>query len=214
MRGVTARIHPSAIVEEGVSIGDGSFVWDNVHIRRNTRIGQSTIVGEKTHISYEVNIGNFVKINAFVYICTAVTIEDGVMLSAGCTFTNDLYPRAANDELTELRSSDPDEKTLSTVVREGATIGARAVIGPGITIGRFSMVGMGSVVTRSVPDFALVFGNPARLVGYVCRCGEPVMRFGSSSVPASQISSCRSCQRVFRLDQGVLTEVMGVAVAC
>ena len=90
-----------------------------------------------------------------------MTIEDGVMISAGVIFTNDRFPRAATNDLKQLRSSAPDEHTLPTLVREGATIGAGAIIGCDLTIGRFAMVGMGSVVTRSVPDFHLVIGNPA-----------------------------------------------------
>src|SRR5690348_11047653 len=133
---MTAFIHPSALIEDGVQIGDHSSVWDGVHIRRDTIIGHHAIVGEKTHISYNVRVGNLVKINAFVYICTAVTIEDGVMISAGCIFTNDRYPRATDPELRSLRSSAPDENTLPTLVRVGATIGAGSIIGCNLTIGR------------------------------------------------------------------------------
>ena len=171
------RIHSTAIVEEDVKIGAGTAIWDNVHIRRGTVLGEQCIVGEKTYIAPGVHIGNRVKINAFVYICTAVTIEDGVMISAGVIFTNDRYPRATTPDLRELRTSEPDEHTLPTLVREGATIGAGSTIGCDLVIGRFAMVGMGSVVTKSVPDFALVIGAPARRVGYVCRCGEPLLRF-------------------------------------
>jgi acetyltransferase-like isoleucine patch superfamily enzyme len=171
------RIHPTAIIEEGVEIGTGTSVWDNVHIRFGTRIGEECIIGEKTYVAYEVVIGNRVKINAFVYICNAVTIEDGVMISAGTVFTNDRFPRATTADLSQLRSSAPDEATLPTWVRAGATIGAQCTIGNDLEIGRFAMVGMGSVVTRTVPDFHLVVGNPARSVGCVCRCGEPLMRF-------------------------------------
>src|SRR5213078_847421 len=150
-RGVpmSARIHPTAIIEEGVQIGAGTSIWDHVHIRRSTRIGEQCIVGEKTYIAYDVRIGNRVKINAFVYVCAAVTIEDGVMISAGTIFTNDRFPRATTPDLKQLRPSEPDEHTLPTLVREGATIGAGSVIGNDLTIGRFAMVGMGSLVTRS-----------------------------------------------------------------
>jgi UDP-2-acetamido-3-amino-2,3-dideoxy-glucuronate N-acetyltransferase len=158
---VSARIHPTAIVEDGVEIGAGTSIWDNVHIRYATRIGEQCIVGEKTYIAYGVRIGHRVKINAFVYVCTAVTIEDGVMISAGTVFTNDRFPRATTPDLQQLRASEPDEHTRPTLVREGATIGARSVIGSDLVIGRFAMIGMGSVVTRSVPDFHLALGHPA-----------------------------------------------------
>ena len=124
-----ARIHPTALVEDNVTLGDGTSVWDNVHIRHDTVIGEECIIGEKTYVAYDVKIGNRVKINAMVYICNAVTIEDGVMVSAGTIFTNDRFPRATTPDLKQLRSSDPDEHTLPTLVREGATIGAGAMIG-------------------------------------------------------------------------------------
>jgi acetyltransferase-like isoleucine patch superfamily enzyme len=198
---MSAFVHPTAIVEKNVRIGDDTSIWDNVHIRRNSVIGNKCIVGEKSHISYDVKIGDLVKINAFVYICTAVTIEDGVMISAGCIFTNDRYPRATNPDLKSLRDSAPDEHTLPTLVKGGATIGAGAIIGCNLTIGRFSMVGMGSVVTRSVPDFHLVMGNPARLHAYVCRCGEPIGKPGDSGDLA-----CRLCARTYRLEQQEVIE--------
>src|SRR5262249_58195303 len=169
-------IHPTAIIEDGVEIGPGTSVWDNVPIRHSNRIGEQCIVGEKSYIAYNVSIGHRVKIKAFVYICTAVTIEDGVMISAGTIFTNDRFPRATTTDLRQLRSSDPDEHTLPTLVRAGATIGAGCTIGNDLVIGRFAMIGMGSLVTRSVPDFHLALGSPAKSVGCVCRCGQVLRR--------------------------------------
>jgi acetyltransferase-like isoleucine patch superfamily enzyme len=203
---VSAFVHPTAIVEKNVRIGDDTSIWDSVHIRRNTVIGNKCIIGEKTHISYDVVIGNLVKVNAFVYICTAVTIEDGVMLSAGCIFTNDRYPRATHPDLQTSRDSGPDEHTYPTLVKAGATIGAGAVIGCNLTIGRFAMVGMGSVVTRSVPDFHLVIGNPARLHAYVCRCGEPVGHPQDQDAQTQRLMSCRTCGRSYRLDSQNVVE--------
>ena len=173
------RIHPTAIIEEDVTIGEGSSIWDNVHIRHGASLGEDCIVGEKSYIAYDVKIGNRVKINAMVYICAAVTIEDGVMISASTTFTNDRFPRATFPDLKTLRPSEPDEHTLPTLVREGATIGAGCIIGNDLEIGRWAMIGMGSVVTRSVPDFHLVIGSPARSVGVVCRCGSLFHRFSA-----------------------------------
>jgi UDP-2-acetamido-3-amino-2,3-dideoxy-glucuronate N-acetyltransferase len=200
-------IHPSANVESGVTIGEHSAIWDNVHVRHDTIIGSRCIIGEKAHVSYNVKIGDLVKINAFVYICTGVTIEDGVMVSAGCIFTNDRYPRAADAELVNPLSSDPGEKTLSTTVRAGATLGAGCIIGCGLTIGRFAMVGMGSVVTRPVPDFHLVVGNPARSVGYVCRCGEPLARGREHLTAEAYICDCDVCSRNYRVEGGVVSEM-------
>ena len=198
------RIHPTAILEPGVVIGPGSAVWDNVHIRHDTTLGDECIVGEKTHIAYGVRIGHRVKINSFVYICNAVTIEDGVMISAGTIFTNDRFPRATTPDLKHLRPSEPDEHTLPTLVQEGATIGAGCIIGNDLRIGRFAMIGMGSVVTKSVPDFHLAIGNPARSVGVVCRCGQLVCRF----TDAVENSDCPACKRAYRISGTDVTEVL------
>lgn len=167
------RIHPTALVEPGVELGEGTSVWDNVHIRGPATIGHDCIIGEKTYVAYGVTIGDFVKINAMVYVCTGVTIAERVMIAAGVIFTNDRYPRAFDPVAGGLADSGPNEDTLETTVHEGATIGAGAVIGPGLTIGAYAMIGMGAVVTSDVPPHGLVFGNPARLRGYVCVCGEP-----------------------------------------
>jgi len=192
----SVRIHPTAIIESGVTIGEHSSIWDNVHIRRNTALGHHTSVGEKTHIAYDVRIGSYVKINAFVYICTGVTIHDMCMISAGVVFTNDRFPRAMNRELDGLETSDPTEETLLTVVEQGATIGAHATIGPGVTLGRFSMVGMGAVVTQDVPAQALVIGNPARVAGHVCLCGPRLIRSSAAPQPGAEVR-CERCSRVY-----------------
>jgi UDP-2-acetamido-3-amino-2,3-dideoxy-glucuronate N-acetyltransferase len=190
----TSPIHPTAIVEAGATIGIGTSLWDNVHVRHGAIIGDECIVGEKSYIAYDVRIGHRCKINAMVYICAGVTLEDGVMVSAGTIFTNDRYPRATTPDLLTLRSSDPDESTLSTVVRAGATIGANCTIGPGVEIGRFAMIGMGSTLTKSVPDFHLAIGTPAHSVGCVCRCGRPLLWFSQHVEPLSAVS-CADCGR-------------------
>jgi acetyltransferase-like isoleucine patch superfamily enzyme len=197
---VSIRIHPTAIIEEGVTLGEGTSVWDNVHIRRGASLGAQCIVGGKSLIAYDVRIGNRVKINSSAYICHGVTLEDGVMISAGVIFTNDRFPRAATNDLSELRSSDPDEHTLATLVREGATIGAGAIIGCDLTIGRFAMVGMGSVVTRSVPDFHLVVGNPARSIGCVCRCGQPLLKWDDDETGEPRSVACPACGLRYDVD--------------
>jgi acetyltransferase-like isoleucine patch superfamily enzyme len=204
---VDVRIHPTAILEEGVEIGPGTSIWDNVHIRHSTRIGAECIVGEKTYIAYDVRIGSRVKINAFVYICTGVTIQDGVMVSAGTVFTNDRFPRAATADLKRLRPSEPDEQTRPTLVREGATVGAGSVIGCDLVIGRFAMVGMGALVTRSVPDFHLAIGHPARSVGCVCRCGQVFLRFSREGAVAFERIACEACGLAYAVHDGAVTEL-------
>ncbi len=202
---MSAWIHPTAIIDDGVEIGPGTSVWSHVHIRGPARVGADCIVGEKTYIAYDVAIADRVKINAFVYICAGVRIEDGVMVSAGTVFTNDRYPRAALPDLSKLRPSEPDQHTRPTFVREGATIGARCVIGCDLTVGRWSMVGMGSVVTRSVPDFHLVMGHPARSVAYVCRCGEPFLRFGREAPSECDVREC-ACGLSYAVQGGRVIE--------
>jgi UDP-2-acetamido-3-amino-2,3-dideoxy-glucuronate N-acetyltransferase len=202
-----ARVHPTAIVEPNVQLGARTAVWDNVHIRHAATIGEDCIVGEKTYIAYGVRIGKRVKINAFVYICAEVEIEDGVMISAGVVFTNDRHPRATTSDLLHLRTSEPDEHTLPTIVREGAAIGANSTIGCNLEIGRFAMVGMGAIVTKSVPDFALVLGNPARCVGYVCRCGFPLLRSDDGKFPDLAEMKCNACGLAYRLESSIITEL-------
>ena len=190
---MSVRLHPTAIIEDNVRIGDGTSVWDNVHIRHSTTIGAECIIGEKTYLAYGVSIGNRVKINAMVYVCNAVTIEDGVMISAGTIFTNDRFPRATTADLQQLRSSDPDEHTLPTLVQAGATIGAGCTIGNDLVIGRFAMIGMGSLVTKSVPDFHLAIGHPAKSVGCVCRCGQLLLRFSAPGSDKVIMVNCSVC---------------------
>lgn len=201
------RVHPTAILEDGVALGRGSSIWDNVHIRHSTTLGEECIVGGKTYIAYGVRIGNRVKINAAVYIAHGVTIEDGVMISAGTVFTNDRFPRAATPDLTQLLPSDPDEHTRLTLVREGATIGAHCTIGCDLQVGRFAMVGMGSVVTRSVSDFHLVVGNPARPIGCVCRCGQLLVHFPADAPWSFSRLDCAACRRTYAVEDGQVREL-------
>jgi UDP-2-acetamido-3-amino-2,3-dideoxy-glucuronate N-acetyltransferase len=204
---VTPRVHPTAEIEPGVEIGPGTSIWSHVHARGPARIGSECIVGEKTYIAYGVDIGDRVKINAFVYVCNGVVVEDGVMIGAGVTFTNDRYPRATTPDLQTLRDSAPGPETEPTFVREGATVGAGAVIGPGVEIGRFAMVGMGSAVTRDVPAFHLVIGSPAVGTACVCRCGNPMLRFRAGTVPDAGDVQCGACDRRYKVVAGEVVEL-------
>ena len=186
----TVRVHPTALVEDGVALGAGTSVWDNAHLRRGARVGRDCIVGEKAYLAYDVVVGDMCKLNACVYLCAGVTLEDGVMVAAHTVFTNDRNPRATDPDLRGLQTSAPTAATLATFVRMGATIGANCTIGPGLELGAFCMVGMGSVVTADVPPHGLVIGNPARLVGAVCRCGEVVARAVGGTVPHGE-HACR-----------------------
>ncbi|MCZ7534834.1 MAG: N-acetyltransferase [Acidimicrobiia bacterium] len=203
------RVHPTADVETDVEIGEGTAVWARVHIRSGARVGSECIIGEKTYLGRGVVVGDRVKLNAMVYLPTGVVVGDGVMIGAGSVFTNDRYPRATDPALGRLRDSDPGDATLRTVVEEGASVGAGCTVGCGITIGRWALVGMGSVVTRSVPAFHLAIGAPARSVGVVCRCGEPVLRLSTDAVEWSRDLdvSCRSCGARYRVLRGDVSEL-------
>jgi UDP-2-acetamido-3-amino-2,3-dideoxy-glucuronate N-acetyltransferase len=194
------KIHPSAIIEDDVRIGENTAIWSEVHIRPNAEIGHDCIIGEKTYIAYDVKIGDLCKINAFVYVCNGVTLEDGVMVGAHTTFTNDRFPRAADWEISKLLPSTPTEHTLQTLVKRGATLGAGVCVGPGVTIGEFATVGMASVVIHDVGPHLLVAGNPARRIGYVCRCGWRVATFvhGPEQDLREQGVPCGQCGSVLR----------------
>lgn len=204
------RVHPTALVEDGVVLGEGTAVWDSAHLRAPCRIGRDCIIGEKAYVAYGVAIGDRVKINAFAYLCTGVTVEDGVMISAGTVFTNDRYPRATTPDLAALRSSDPDDDTTATLVEAGATIGARAVIGPGVDIGRFAMVAAGAVVTHDVAAFHLVAGLPAVTIGIVCRCGPPLLRIRpGDDLGDHEELTCATCGRRYAVTGGRVKELDG-----
>jgi len=200
----TSKIHPTAIVGDNVQIGEETIIWDHAHIRSGTKIGHHSIIGEKSYLSNGVIVGNYVKINAMVYIPYGVTIEDQCMVSSGVVFSNDAYPRSMNVELTDLQPSGPTAETMMTRVRQGATIGANASIGPGITISQYALIGMGSVVTRNVPRQGLMVGNPARLVGYVCVCGIKIVDFDS---PPEDQMICTRCSRGYTWDEDQLVSI-------
>jgi acetyltransferase-like isoleucine patch superfamily enzyme len=206
---MTVRVHPTAIVEDGAELGVGTAVWDNAHLRAGAVVGRDCIVGGKSYLAEDVRLGDRVKVNANVYICAGVTVETGVMLSAYTVFTNDRYPRATTPDLAELRGSGVDEHTELTTVREGATVGARSVIGPGLTIGRFAMVGMGSTVTKDVHDFHLVVGAPARSVGAVCRCGLVVARWAGEPPTERVETKCDGCGLGYEVVDGEVRECDG-----
>jgi acetyltransferase-like isoleucine patch superfamily enzyme len=125
-------------------------------------------------VDFDVSIGDNVKIQNGVFVYHGATVEEGVFLGPGVVLTNDKLPRAINPDGS--LKADADWEVSPVVIRRGASIGARAVVLPGVTVGEFAMVGAGAVVTRDVPAYALVFGNPARHHGYVCRCGRPLSR--------------------------------------
>lgn len=163
-----AFIHPTAIVDPAAIVGEGTKVWINVQIREGARIGNGSILSKDVYIDQGVRIGGRCKIQNSVSVYKGVTIEDEVFVGPNACFTNDKVPRAF----------DPAWQVTPTLVRRGASIGANATIVCGVTIGEFAMVAAGAVVTKDVPAFALVMGNPARVVGRVNEKGERVHENG------------------------------------
>lgn len=157
-------IHPLAVVDDGAEIGEGTKIWHFAHVRGSAKIGKSCNIGKDVYIDADVVIGNNVKIQNGVSVYHGVTIEDDVFCGPHMTFTNDMYPRSFGSNW----------EVFKTLVKRGASIGAHATIVCDITLGEYCMVGSGAVVTRDVPAYGLVVGNPARLVGYVCKCGQPL----------------------------------------
>lgn len=162
-------IHPTADVSPLASIGDGTKVWSLCQIRDGARLGANCIIGRNCFVDVHVAIGDNVKVQNNCSIYEGVTIEDGVFIGPHVTFTNDLYPRAINPD-GSLKSAD-DWVLGRTRVCYGAALGARTVVVTGTTIGRWAMVGSGTVVTRDVPDHALVVGSPGRVIGWVSANG-------------------------------------------
>jgi len=186
-----AIIHSTATVDPKAAIGDNTRVWHWTQIREDVIIGSESIIGKGCYFDAGVKVGSRVKIQSNVSVFRGVTIEDGVFVGPHACFTNDKTPRAINPDGT-LKGLE-DWTVTPTLVRYGASIGANATIVCGITIGRFAMVAAGSVVTRSIPDYGLVMGNPARLVGYVCPCG---VRLPGGSVQQPEARTCPACGRV------------------
>lgn len=165
-------IHPSATVEDGASIGENTRIWQLVQVRPHARIGNNCNLGRGVYVDSHVMIGNNVKIQNYVSVFEGVTLEDGVFVGPHAVFTNDKLPRAINPDGT-LKSA-TDWGVTPTLVQYGAAIGANAVLVCGVTVGRWAMIGSGTVVTKDVPAYGLVVGNPARLIGYVNEAGERV----------------------------------------
>jgi UDP-2-acetamido-3-amino-2,3-dideoxy-glucuronate N-acetyltransferase len=164
-----ARIYPTADVDERAEIGPGSTVWHLAQIREDARLGAGCIVGRGAYVGPGVSIGDSVKLQNYALVYEPARLEDEVFIGPAAVLTNDVYPRST-DPAGKLKRP-ADWHALGVVVRQGASVGARAVILAGVVIGRWALVAAGAVVTRDVPDFALVAGMPARRIGWVGRAG-------------------------------------------
>lgn len=185
-------VHESSYVDDGCSIGDGTKIWHFSHVMTGARIGQRCNIGQNVVISPGVVIGDNVKIQNNVSVYTGVILEDDVFCGPSMVFTNVVNPRSQVSRKDEYQT---------TLVKRGASIGANATVVCGHTIGAFAFIGAGAVVTRDVPDYALVVGNPGRISGWMCECG---VKLGSGAATPAQVT-CTACGKTFvRIASGQL----------
>ena len=174
-------VHESSYVDEGATIGAGTKIWHFCHVMKDAHIGERCILGQNVNVAGGVTIGNNVKIQNNVSLYTGVSVEDDVFLGPSMVFTNVVNPRSHVSRKDEFQS---------TLVRQGASIGANATIVCGVTLGRYCLVGAGTVTTHDVPDYALVYGNPARHRGWICQCG---IRLDFDLRAGQELAVCTKC---------------------
>ncbi len=191
-KGEGIYIHAAACVDEGAEIGDGTRIWHFTHVMRGASIGENCRIGQNCFVGSRAVLRNGVKLQNNVSVYDLVTLEDNVFVGPSAVFTNDTNPRAAYPK---------GGKWIPTVVKRGASIGANATILCGITLGRDCFVGAGAVVTSDVPDYAVVVGNPARLAGWMCECGQRIV-FASES----ERTACSKCGRAYTKSGTVVKE--------
>jgi UDP-2-acetamido-3-amino-2,3-dideoxy-glucuronate N-acetyltransferase len=171
-----ASVHGTADVDESAVIGPGTTVWHLAQVRELARLGRECIVGRGAYVGPGVIIGDRVKLQNYALVYEPARLEDGVFIGPAAVLTNDLHPRSV--DVTGTLKGPEDWQAAGVIVREGASIGARAVVLAGRVIGRWALVAAGAVVTRDVPDFALVAGVPARQAGWVGRAGQRLEEAG------------------------------------
>lgn len=179
-------VHQSSCVDEDAVIGGGTKIWHFCHVQKGAVIGENCTLGQNVFVAENAKIGTGVKIQNNVSVYDGVELEDYVFCGPSMVFTNDLTPR----------SKYPKSGKVKTLVRYGATIGANATIVCGITIGQWAMIAAGAVVTKDVADHALMAGLPAKQVGWVCECGQPLR----------DAYKCATCGRTYGLTGGMLSE--------
>jgi len=182
--------HETAVIDEPCEIGDGTRIWHFAHVMPGARIGPGCNLGQHVYVDRDVSIGARCKVQNNVSVYTRVTLEDDVFCGPSVVFTNVMNPRAFIERKHEFRP---------TLIRRGATLGANATIVCGVTVGQYALVGAGSVVTRDVPDYALIYGVPTQPHGWVCRCGVALPPGGDGDELV-----CPACGDRYRLEQGAV----------
>lgn len=177
-------VHPTAIVDEPAEIGEGTKIWHFSHIMSGAKIGKNCVIGQNVFISSGAIIGNHIKIQNNVSIYDGVILEDDVFCGPSMVFTNVFNPRSFISRRKEFRK---------TLVKRGATIGANATVICGNTIGEYAFIGAGSVITKDVPDYAMVYGNPAKVKGWICQCAEEIVFRSGKAI-------CKACGRRYKKD--------------
>ena len=188
--------HESAYIDDGCEIGEGTKVWHFSHVQTGARIGKNCVLGQNVNVGNNVIIGNYVKIQNNVSIYEGVTLEDYVFCGPSMVFTNILDPRSKYPQVGS-------KYYIKTLVREGASLGANCTIICGYTIGKFAFVGAGAVVTRNVPDYALIVGNPGRVVGWVSEAGKKLV------FDKNGLSHCEKSQKNYKFENGTVKDVKG-----
>ena len=188
-------VHPTAEVASDAVIGEGTYIWHQCQVMSKVRVGRNCKLGKAVYVDLGVQIGDRVKIQNGISVYKGVTIEDDVLLGPHMAFTNDLYPRAFNDQY----------EIVPTLVKNGASVGANATIVCGVVLGSYCMVGAGAVVTTDVPEHALVVGNPASVVGYVCQCGSRLNM--DYKRRRNKEVKCDRCSKQFRIEPGAVSVI-------
>jgi UDP-2-acetamido-3-amino-2,3-dideoxy-glucuronate N-acetyltransferase len=187
-------VNQYAVVDDNVEIGENTKIWHFSHVQSGAKLGRNCVLGQNVNIGSNVTIGNYVKIQNNVSVYEGVTLEDYVFCGPSMVFTNILNPRSKYPQVGS-------QYYIKTLVKEGASLGANCTIVCGNTIGRFAMVGAGAVVTKDVPDFALVVGAPARIIGWYSEAGKK-LNFNSTNE-----AFCEKSGKKYQLEDGVVKEV-------
>jgi UDP-2-acetamido-3-amino-2,3-dideoxy-glucuronate N-acetyltransferase len=186
-------VHESSYVDEGAQIGAGTKIWHFCHVMGSAKIGERCNIGQNVFVAADVTVGNNVKIQNNVSLYTGVVVEDDVFLGPSMVLTNVINPRSHISRKDEYKS---------TVIKRGATVGANATIVCGVTLGRYCFIGAGTVVTRSVPDYGLVYGNPGRIQGWMCQCG---IRLEFEPLDGQEQAVCSECGGRYMIKGQVVT---------